>query len=169
MEERTAGEAAANMTAGNAEKQGDGEKKRAEVTLKFGKGCVGDEFKGKDGNSYREILVPNVDKDDRRPWQTFVVKSNHVHENQFGKGMWCKLPAEGHTTLRRNVKVGQDEQGKPVWDVEKTKVANKDLKKMVEAYKDRSSMKEKLAEKKAEAAQQKPARRTAEKAKEASL
>ena len=69
-----------------------GAKQRTEITLKFGKGCVGDEFKGKDGNSYREILVPNVDKDDRRPWQTFVLKSNHVHENRYGKGMWCKMP-----------------------------------------------------------------------------
>ena len=167
MEER-----GANATAEKAAQQENGEnseKKHAEVTLKFGKGCVGEEFQGKDGNSYREILVPNVDKEDHRPWQTFVVKANHVHENQFGKGMWCKLPAEGHTTLRRNVKIGQDEQGKPVWDIEKTKVANKDLKKMVEAYKERSSMKEKLAEKKTEAAQQKPVQRTAEKAKEASL
>ena len=55
-----------------------------EITLKFGKGCVGEEFKGKDGKDYKEILVPNPDKNDHRPWQTFVVKSNHVHENQFG-------------------------------------------------------------------------------------
>lgn len=164
MEERETGRAE-----NGTERQEMVAKQRNEITLKFGKGCVGDEFKGKDGNSYREILVPNVDKDDRRPWQTFVVKANHVHENQFGKGMWCKLPAEGHTTLRRNVKAGQDEQGRPVWNVEKTKVANKDLKKMVEAYKERSSMKEKIAEKKVEAAQRKPAQRTAEKAKGTSL
>ena len=76
---------------------------------------MGDEFQGKDGVKYREILVPNQDKEDHRPWQTFVVKSNHVHENQFGKGMWCKLPANGSTTLHRSVKVGQDEQGKPIY------------------------------------------------------
>lgn len=144
-------------------------KKMDEITLKFGKGCVGDEFQGKDGVKYREILVPNQDKEDHRPWQTFVVKSNHVHENQFGKGMWCKLPANGSTTLHRSVKVGQDEQGKPIWDTEKTKVSNRDLKKMVEAYKDkdrdRSSMKEKLAEKQAVVAEQKPAYKAAEKSK----
>ena len=139
--------------------------KMEEITLKFGKGCVGEEFQGKDGNSYKEILIPNQDKDDHRPWQTFVVKSNHVHENQYGMGMWCKLPANGSTTVRRSVKVGQDEQGKPIWDTDKTKVPNKELKKMVEAYKERSSMKEKLSEKKAEVAQQKPAEKTAEKAK----
>ena len=98
-----------------------------------------------------------------------------MHENQFGKGMWCKLPANGTTTLHRNVKVGQDEQGKPIWDTEKTKISNRDLKKMVEAYKDkdrdRSSMKDKIAEKKAVVAEQKPAYKAAEKSKskEASL
>lgn len=153
----------------------DSSKKMDEITLKFGKGCVGEEFEGKDGVKYKEILVPNQDKDDHRPWQTFVVKSNHVHENQFGKGMWCKLPADGTTTLHRSVKVGQDEQGKPIWETQKTKVTNRELKKMVEAYKDkdrdRVSMKEKLPEKKAEAAQQQPAEKAAEKAKskEASL
>lgn len=80
--------------------------------MKFGKGCVGEEFQGKDGNKYKEILVPNPDKNDHRPWQTFVVKANHVHEDKFGKGMWIKLPAEGHTTLRRPVVVGEKPDGK---------------------------------------------------------
>ena len=159
MEEKTAAAAEKHAKNRNGKEYG----KIEEVTLKFGKGCVGDEFQGRDGNSYKEILVPNPDKNDHRPWQTFVVKSNHVHENQYGKGMWCKLPADGSTTLRRNVKVGQDEQGKPIWSVEKTKVPNTELKKMVESYKERSSMKEKLAEKKEEAAQKNPAERAANK------
>ncbi len=145
-------------TAETAEKaeQGteQGYKQIDEITLKFGKGCVGDEFTGKDGNTYREILIPNQDENDKRPWQTFVVKSNHVHENQYGKGMWCKLPAEGHTTLHRGVKIGEDEQGKGIYETEKTVVSNKDLKTMVEAYKNkerpRESVQEKLAEKKDE-------------------
>ncbi len=169
-EEKTIADQFAESKAEQAQPGGDGpdEKKMDEVTLKFGKGCVGEEFQGKDGVKYKEILVPNVDQNDKRPWQTFVVKANHVHENKFGKGMWCKLPANGSTTLQRSVKVGQDEQGKPIWDTEKTKVSNKDLKKMVEAYKDRdrSSMKEKLAEKKAEVAQQKPSEKAHAKAKE---
>ena len=125
-----------------------------EITLKFGKGCVGEEFEGKDGTKYREILVPNVDSNDKRPWQTFVVRSNHVHENQYGKGMWCKLPADGHTTLRRSMRTGQDDAGKPLWETVKTQVSNKELKEMVEHYKtrDKSSMKEKLEEKKEEVA-----------------
>ena len=170
-EEKTLAEKFSDSKAEQAQPEAPAEdaKKMDEITLKFGKGCVGDEFQGKDGVKYREILVPNQDKEDHRPWQTFVVKSNHVHENQFGKGMWCKLPANGSTTLHRSVKVGQDEQGKPIWDTEKTKVSNRDLKKMVEAYKDkdrdRSSMKEKLAEKQAVVAEQKPAYKAAEKSK----
>ena len=170
-EEKTLAEKFSDSKAEQAQPEAPAEdaKKMDEITLKFGKGCVGDEFLGKDGVKYREILVPNQDKEDHRPWQTFVVKSNHVHENQFGKGMWCKLPANGSTTLHRSVKVGQDEQGKPIWDTEKTKVSNRDLKKMVEAYKDkdrdRSSMKEKLAEKQAVVAEQKPVYKAAEKSK----
>lgn len=29
-----------------------------EITLKFGKNFVGDEFQGKDGNTYRQIMIP---------------------------------------------------------------------------------------------------------------
>lgn len=139
------------------EMESAGEKqKMEEITLKFGKGCVGEPFQGKDGNSYREILIPNKDPEDKRPWQTFVVKANHVHDNQFGKGMWCKLPADGSTTVHRRVKTGTDEQGKPIWDTEKTKMSNKELKELVESYKDkdhdRSSVKEKIEEKKSEVA-----------------
>ncbi len=151
------GSSAATVTQDNYEPVEDSagneqHRQMEEITLKFGKGCVGDEFAGKDGTKYREILVPNVDPSDKRPWQTFVVRSNHVHENQYGKGMWCKLPAEGHTTLRRSMRTGQDEAGKPLWETVKTQVSNKELKEMVEHYKtrDKSSMKEKLGEKKEE-------------------
>ena len=153
-------EAALEKAAGESDKGADSLKKEfKEITLKFGKGCVGEEFQGKDGKAYKEILVPNPDKNDHRPWQTFVVKANHVHEDKFGKGMWIKLPAEGHTTLRRSVVVGEKPDGKKEWGTEKTKVSNADLKKMVEAYKERprESVKGRLEEKKAEAAAQKPA------------
>lgn len=135
------------------------QKEFKEITLKFGKGCVGEEFQGKDGKAYKEILVPNPDKNDHRPWQTFVVRANHVHENQFGKGMWIKLPAEGHTTLRRSVVVGEKPDGKKEWGTEKATVSNAELKKMVEAYKERprESVKGRLEEKKAETAAKKPA------------
>ena len=145
-----------------------------EITLHFGKGTV-EPFTTKDGREMLKIMIPNADRSDHTPWASFVLPAKAVHENQYGKGMWCKLPANGTTTLHRNVKVGQDEQGKPIWDTEKTKVPNKELKKMVEAYKDRDrdrvSMKEKLPEKKAVVAEQKPAEKyqTKAKSKEASL
>ncbi len=148
------------MGKAGGEKGADSSKREfKEITLKFGKGCVGEEFQGKDGKSYKEILVPNPDKDDHRPWQTFVVKANHVHDNQFGKGMWIKLPAEGHTTLRRSVVVGEKPDGKKEWGTEKTSVSNADLKKMMEAYKERprESVKGRLEEKKTEISGQKPA------------
>ena len=158
MEERAATDNHAERSEGQAYREIE------EVTLKFGRGCAGEEFQGRDGNSYREILVPNPDRNDHRPWQTFVAKSNHVHENRYGKGMWLKLPADGSTTLRRNVKAGQDGQGRAVWEVEKTRVANRELKKMVESYKERIPMKERIAGKKEEAARRNPAERAADKA-----
>lgn len=117
------------------EAQEQEKKEIKEITLKFGKGCVKDTFTAKDGKNYTCILIPNQDQEDKRPWQTFVVRANHLHEDKFGKGMWVKLPAEGHTTLHRNMIVGEDADGKKIWETQKEKVTNVDLKKMVEAYK----------------------------------
>ena len=98
----------------------EGEKKEfKEVTVKFGKGLVGEPFQGKDGKDYRQIKIPNQDENDKSPWATFVVKANSVHEDQFGKGMWVKLPAEGSTTVRKDNVVGQDEAGKNVYETTK--------------------------------------------------
>lgn len=140
-------------TATTAEKQRGKEHARIEeITLKFGKGCVGDSFMGKDGKEYASILIPNSDPDDHRPWATFVARSNAVHEDKFGKGMWLKLPADGHTTIQRNECVGEDAEGKKIWEKKKTKVTNRDLKGMVEFYKTktRDSIRQKLDEKKAD-------------------
>jgi len=112
-----------------------------EITLKFGKGLVGDEFKGKDGNSYRQIMIP-PNEETKTPWQSFVVKSNQVHDNQFGKGMWCKLPENGSTTVVKHVAKGVDESGKTIWENEKNKIPNKELKAMVEAYKNKDKAQE---------------------------
>lgn len=167
LDDIAAKRAAASEKAGQENRETSPKKEFKEITMKFGKGCVGKEFQGKDGNKYKEILVPNPDKNDHRPWQTFVVKANHVHEDKFGKGMWIKLPAEGHTTLRRPVVVGEKPDGKKEWGTEKNSIANADLKKMVEAYKERprESVKGRLAEKKAEAVTQKPAQKTQSKSK----
>ena len=152
-----------------------------EITLKFGKNFVGDEFQGKDGNTYRQIMIP-PNEETKQPWQSFVVRANQVHENQFGKGMWCKLPENGSTTVTKNIAKGVDENGKTIWENEKTKVPNRELKSMVEAYKTRDkaqentqeeaakpSLKDKI-EKKAKEASEKEAKapkKTKSKAKEA--
>lgn len=116
--------------------QEQGEKKEfKEITVKMGKGLVGEPFQGKDGKDYRQIKIPNQDQNDKSPWATFVVKANAVHDDQFGKGMWVKLPAEGSTTVRKDQVVGQDEAGKNVYETTKTKVPNTELKGMVEFYK----------------------------------
>ena len=154
-------------------KKTDEMKEYKEVTLKFGKGCVGDEFQGKDGNSYGQIMIP-PNEETHKPWQTFVVRSNQVHENQYGKGMWCKLPAEGSTTVLTSIAKGVDEQGKTIWENEKAKIPNKELKAMVEAYKHKDkdkgdSLMDKIEQKSKQAAEHKSADKSQNKSQEAAL
>lgn len=78
----------------------------AEVTIKFGKGLVGEPFTSKSGKELVEILIPNPDKTDNRPWGSFVISPKMIHDNKFGKGIWMKLPEDGTTRLSRSVKTG---------------------------------------------------------------
>jgi hypothetical protein len=118
------------------------EKKKDTITIKCGKGFVSEPFTAKDGKEYRQIKIPNRDENDKSPWASFVVKSNQIHENQYGKGMWLKLPENGNTTIRKDVKVGEKD-GKGVYEKTETKISNKELKSMVEAYKTRSNEQDK--------------------------
>ena len=124
MEDIAAKRDGAMGKAESPDKEG-GYKKMEEITLKFGKGCVGEPFTGKDGKEYKQILIPNKDENDHSPWATFVVRANAVHDDKFGKGMWVKLPADGHTTVRKDHCIGEGADGKKIWDTEKTKVTNK--------------------------------------------
>ena len=47
--------------------------KREEVTIKFGKGLVGEPFISRTGKELVEIKIPNRDARDHRPWESFVV------------------------------------------------------------------------------------------------
>ena len=68
---------------------------------------------------------------------SFVLPAKSVHENQFGKGLWAKIPAEGHTTVTKPERTdGVD--GEIVWENRKESVLNAELKEMVESYKTRS-------------------------------
>lgn len=111
---------------------------RPEVTIKFGKGLVGESFTSKSGKQLVEVSIPNQSANDHRPWQTFVVAPGMIHDNKFGKGVWMKLPEDGETKVSRPVLQGQDETGKNVWSRESRMVPNTELKSMLEAYKEKS-------------------------------
>ena len=119
-----------------------------EVTIKFGKGLMGEPFTSKNGTELVEIRLPNTDPGDKRPWESFVISPKMVHENKFGKGVWMKLPADGTTRLARSVNQGQDENGKNIWKTEYRNVSNSELKAMLEAYRTRDSVLGKFSEKK---------------------
>ena len=115
-----------------------------EVTIKFGKGLA-EPFQSKDGREFVKIKIPNQDPADKTPWASFVLPAKAVHENQYGKGLWAKIPADGKTTVTKPTLMGQDDAGKNVWQDVKTDVPNRDLKAMVESYKTRAPQ-EKTAE-----------------------
>lgn len=111
---------------------------RAEVTIKFGRGLIGDPFTSKNGRELVEVKIPNADRSDTRPWESFVISPKMIHDNQFGKGVWMKLPEDGTTRLSHMTEAGMDEAGKPVWNRETRTVSNTELKALMESYKDKS-------------------------------
>jgi len=121
--------------------------RKEEVTIKFGKGLVGKPFTTKNGKECVGIKIPNADPADKTPWEAIVVPANRVHEDKFGKGMWMKLPADGQTKVSRSIITGQDEKGKNVYETTSRTVTNRDLKGMLESYKnrERTSIKDALA------------------------
>lgn len=119
-----------------------------EVTIKFGRGLMGDPFTSKNGKELVEIRIPNADPSDRRPWESFVISSKMVHENQFSNGLWMKLPENGTTSLSRSVRDGEDAEGKPIWRKETRTISNTELKSLMESYKTRDSVLGKLSDKK---------------------
>lgn len=108
-----------------------------EVTIKFGKGLA-EPFQSKDGREFMRITIPNQDTTDKTPWASFVLPAKAVHENQYGKGLWAKIPADGSTVVTKPTLQGQDAAGKNIWQDVKTHVPNTELKAMVEAYKTRA-------------------------------
>ena len=142
----------------------DGRHNIEEISIKFAKGLCSEPFTSKEGKEFVRIQIPNSDPADHEPWQEFVLESKQVHENQYGKGLWAKIPADGHTTVSRPFLAGKDENGKNIWDSRKRTVPNRELKEMVEFYKTRgrderpsaqegrkASVKETLADDKKEA------------------
>ena len=66
---------------------------KKEIPIKFGKGLVGEPFTSKSGHSLVEVKIPNADPADKSLWASFMISPKMIHENQFGKGVWMKLPA----------------------------------------------------------------------------
>lgn len=110
---------------------------RNEVTIKFGKGLVGEPFVSKNGKELVEVSIPNARADDYRPWESFVISPKMIHENKFGKGVWMKLPVDGSTRLSHSVKNGTDDKGKTIWSHGTREVSNVELKAILEAYKEK--------------------------------
>ena len=109
--------------------------KMEELTIKFAKGLA-EPFTSKDGKELMRIKIPNIDPNDHSPWMSFVLPAKAVHENQYGKGLWAKIPADGSTTVSQSVKRGE-EDGKAIWERMDTVLSNKQLKSLVESYKGR--------------------------------
>ena len=107
----------------------------AEVTIKFGKGLVSEPFTSKSGKELVTVLIPNPDKADARPWESFVISPKMIHDNKFGKGVWMKLPENETTRLSRSVRSGVDDNGKTIWHRETREVSNTELKALMESYK----------------------------------
>ena len=126
-----------DMAAVDAAVAEDVKKEIEEITIKFAKGLCSEPFMSKNGVELVRIQIPNKDADDHTPWAEFVLANKSVHENQFGKGLWAKIPADGHTTVSKSFLAGQDENGKNLWEKNKRSVPNRELKEMVEFYKER--------------------------------
>ncbi len=127
-----------------------------EVTIKFGKGLVGEQFTSKSGHELVKVKIPNADKDDHTPWASFVISPKMVHDNKFGKGVWMKLPEDGTIRVSKPKLVGKTPEGKNKWENEFKEVSATELKDMIESYKtkERGSLLDNLKDKKKESARQ---------------
>ena len=114
------------------------EDERQEVTIKFGRGLVGDPFTAKSGKEFVKVHIPNPDPADTRPWESFVISPKMIHDNKYGKGVWMKLPENETTRLSRPVPTGVNAEGKEIWKYETREVTSTELKALLESYKERS-------------------------------
>ena len=106
--------------------------KMEELTIKFAKGLA-EPFTSKDGKELMRIKIPNINSNDHSPWMSFVLPAKAVHENQYGKGLWAKIPADGSTTVSQSVKT--EKSGETTWERVDSILSNKQLKSLVENYK----------------------------------
>lgn len=108
-----------------------------EITIKFGKGLVGEPFISKNDKELVEVKIPNVDQEDKSPWASFVISPKMIHDNQFGKGVWMKVPADDTFRIGKPYLEGQNEEGKNIWKKAFKVISAKELKALMESYKTR--------------------------------
>ena len=113
------------------------EQERKFITIKFSRKLCSEPFQSKKGHSFVEIKIPNLNPDDHSAWQHFILPEKSVRENKFGNGLWARIPEDGTTTLRRDIRVGEKD-GRSLWETQDEVVTNLELKARVEAYKTRN-------------------------------
>ena len=116
----------------------DGWSNQKEITIRFSKKLADGPFEAKDGKSYVQVSIPNKDPEDKSPWASFILRAEQVHDNSDGTRQWAAIPADGITTLQRDVKTDAvNAEGKNIYRTQYRKVSNQELKKMVESYRNR--------------------------------
>ena len=118
---------------GNIRASGHGYTQIEEVTIKISEGWVGNRFTSKSGKELVQVKIPNADRSDKSPWPSFVTDPRRLHKNKFGSGLWMKLPKNGHTTLKRSVRIGADPSGKGIYENRMDSISNTELKTMTDA------------------------------------
>ena len=129
---------------------------KEEITIKFGRGLVGEPFTSRSGKTLVEVKIPNTDEKDKTPWASFVISPKMIHDNKYGRGVWMKLASDETIRIGKPVLEGQTAEGKNIWKRGYRQIPVTELKSMMEAYrsKERSSVIEDLEQKKETAAKQ---------------
>ena len=109
----------------------------SELTIKFGRGLVGKPFTSRSGKELVEVKIPNADREYYSPWASFVIAPFMIHDNQYGKGVWIRLPMKGTTRINKPCIEGKREDGRNIWKNEYKEISNTELKNILEAYKKR--------------------------------
>ena len=111
-----------------------------------------------DGREMMRVSIPNIDSGDKSPWAYFLLPANIVHENQYGKGLWAKIRADGSTLVSKPIPERR-EGDRTIWGRDQVRISNEELKAVVESYKtkERPSVLDQLGKAKEEG--RKPAQR----------
>jgi len=106
------------------------------LTIRFGAGYVGDEFTAKSGRRCQRIKIPNADAADESLWSSFVVLPEMVRIDEGRGAAEVDLPEDGSTRVSTPLSfTGED--GSTLIENVIEEVPNRELKRAVEAYKER--------------------------------